>query len=45
MYRNLICGVHGNVPGALNPIYKIAILCNFYNAKILIDCAQLVPHI
>lgn len=33
-----------NVTGYKNPIYKIAKLCHSYNAKILVDGAQLVPH-
>lgn len=33
-----------NVTGYKNPIYKIASLCHNYNAKILVDGAQLVPH-
>lgn len=33
-----------NVTGYKNPIYKIAKLCHLYNAKILVDGAQLVPH-
>jgi len=33
-----------NVTGIINPIYKIATLAHKYNAKILVDGAQLVPH-
>lgn len=33
-----------NVTGYKNPIYKIASICHSYNAKILVDGAQLVPH-
>lgn len=34
-----------NVTGAINPIHAIARLCHRYGAKILVDGAQLVPHI
>lgn len=34
-----------NVTGALNPIYKISALCHHYDTKVLVDGAQLVPHI
>lgn len=33
-----------NVTGIVNPIHKIATLAHQYNAKILVDGAQLVPH-
>ncbi|MFP4662236.1 MAG: aminotransferase class V-fold PLP-dependent enzyme [Halanaerobiales bacterium] len=33
-----------NVTGYINPISKIAGLCHQYNARILVDGAQLVPH-
>lgn len=33
-----------NVTGYVNPIHKIAELAHRYNAKILVDGAQLVPH-
>lgn len=33
-----------NVTGYKNPIYEIASICHDYNAKILVDGAQLVPH-
>ncbi|MFW6023061.1 MAG: aminotransferase class V-fold PLP-dependent enzyme [Halanaerobiaceae bacterium] len=33
-----------NVTGYINPINKIAGLCHQYNARLLIDGAQLVPH-
>ncbi|MCY6371865.1 aminotransferase class V-fold PLP-dependent enzyme [Clostridium ganghwense] len=33
-----------NVTGYINPIYKIAKLAHKYGAKILVDGAQLVPH-
>lgn len=33
-----------NVTGYMNAIYKIAELCHRYGAKILVDCAQLIPH-
>ncbi|MHB8126882.1 MAG: aminotransferase class V-fold PLP-dependent enzyme [Desulfitobacteriaceae bacterium] len=33
-----------NVTGYVNPIHKIAELVHRYNAKILVDGAQLVPH-
>lgn len=33
-----------NVTGYINPIYEIADLCHKYNAKILVDGAQLIPH-
>ncbi|WP_461207516.1 aminotransferase class V-fold PLP-dependent enzyme [Clostridium sp. DL1XJH146] len=33
-----------NVTGYLNPIYKIASIAHKYNAMILVDGAQLVPH-
>ncbi len=33
-----------NVTGHKNPIHKIAYLVHQYNAKILVDGAQLVPH-
>lgn len=34
-----------NVTGYINPIYEIAKLAHKYNAKILVDGAQLVPHV
>lgn len=34
-----------NATGYINPIYKAAELAHKYNAKILIDGAQLVPHV
>lgn len=34
-----------NVTGYLNPIHKIAALAHKYGAKILVDGAQMVPHI
>lgn len=34
-----------NVTGYINPIYKIAKLVHQYNAKILVDGAQLIPHV
>ncbi|GLC30017.1 aminotransferase class V-fold PLP-dependent enzyme [Clostridium omnivorum] len=34
-----------NVTGYINPIYKVAELAHKYNAKILVDGAQLVPHV
>lgn len=34
-----------NVTGFINPIHDIAKLAHKYNAKILVDGAQLVPHI
>lgn len=34
-----------NVTGFINPIYKIAALAHKYKAKILVDGAQLVPHV
>ncbi len=33
-----------NVTGYKNPIYQVATLAHKYNAKILIDGAQLIPH-
>lgn len=33
-----------NVTGYMNPIYKIAKLAHKYNAEILVDAAQLIPH-
>lgn len=33
-----------NVTGYINPIYKIASIAHQYNAKILVDGAQLIPH-
>ncbi len=33
-----------NVTGYVNPVHKIAELVHRYNAKILVDGAQLVPH-
>ncbi|MDR5658653.1 aminotransferase class V-fold PLP-dependent enzyme [Serpentinicella sp. ANB-PHB4] len=33
-----------NVTGIINPIHKIAKLAHRYNAKILVDGAQLIPH-
>jgi len=33
-----------NVTGYINPISKIAGLCHQYNAKVLLDGAQLLPH-
>jgi cysteine desulfurase/selenocysteine lyase len=43
---NLVC-VSGasNVTGYLNPVHKIAALSHKYGAKILVDGAQMVPHI
>jgi len=34
-----------NVTGYINPIYKIAQIAHKYGAKILVDGAQLVPHV
>lgn len=34
-----------NVTGYINPIYSIASLAHKYGAKILVDGAQLVPHV
>lgn len=34
-----------NVTGFINPIHEIAKLAHKYNAKILVDGAQLVPHV
>lgn len=34
-----------NVTGYVNPIYEIAALAHKYNAKLLVDGSQLVPHI
>lgn len=34
-----------NVTGYKNPIYKIAALCHKYHTRILVDGAQLVPHV
>ncbi len=34
-----------NVTGALNPIFKIARLCHLHNTKLLVDGAQLIPHV
>lgn len=34
-----------NVTGYINPIYTVAELAHKYNAKILVDGAQLVPHV
>jgi selenocysteine lyase/cysteine desulfurase len=34
-----------NVTGFINPIHDIAIIAHKYNAKILVDGAQLVPHV
>jgi cysteine desulfurase / selenocysteine lyase len=34
-----------NVTGYINPIYEAAVLAHQYNAKILVDGAQLVPHV
>lgn len=34
-----------NVTGIINPIHKIAEIAHKYNSKILVDGAQLVPHI
>ena len=34
-----------NVTGIINPIYKIAALTHSYGAKIVVDGAQLIPHI
>lgn len=34
-----------NVTGYINPIYQIARLAHKYKAKILVDGAQLVPHV
>ncbi|MEG0133648.1 MAG: aminotransferase class V-fold PLP-dependent enzyme [Clostridium sp.] len=33
-----------NVTGIKNPIYSIANLVHSFGAKILVDCAQLIPH-
>src|SRR5699024_8793703 len=33
-----------NVTGYINPIHDIAELCHKYDAKILVDGAQLIPH-
>ena len=33
-----------NVTGYKNPVYKIASIAHKYNAKILVDGAQLIPH-
>lgn len=33
-----------NVTGYINPIHEIARLCHKYNAKIIVDAAQLVAH-
>lgn len=33
-----------NVTGYINPVHDIAELCHKYNAKILVDGAQLIPH-
>lgn len=33
-----------NVTGYINEIHKIAKLCHENNTKILVDCAQLIPH-
>jgi selenocysteine lyase/cysteine desulfurase len=33
-----------NVTGYINPIYEIARLTHKYNAQLLVDAAQLVPH-
>jgi cysteine desulfurase / selenocysteine lyase len=34
-----------NVTGFINPIHELAKLAHSYNAKILVDGAQLVPHV
>jgi cysteine desulfurase / selenocysteine lyase len=34
-----------NVTGYLNPIHKIAVMAHKYGAKIMVDGAQLVPHV
>ena len=34
-----------NVTGYINPIYKIACLAHYYGAKVLVDGAQMVPHV
>ena len=34
-----------NVTGFINPIHQVAKLAHKYNAKILVDGAQLVPHV
>lgn len=34
-----------NVTGLINPIYTIAALAHRYGAKILVDGAQLIPHV
>ncbi|MCM8710193.1 aminotransferase class V-fold PLP-dependent enzyme [Clostridium sp. SYSU_GA19001] len=34
-----------NVTGIINPIHEVAKLSHKYNAKILVDGAQLVPHV
>ncbi len=33
-----------NTTGYINPIHEIARLVHSYDAKLLVDCAQLVPH-
>ena len=33
-----------NVTGYVNPIHEIAKICHRYNAKIIVDGAQLVAH-
>lgn len=33
-----------NVTGYVNPIHEIATICHRYNAKIIVDAAQLVAH-
>ena len=33
-----------NVTGLMPPIYEIAELAHHYQAKIMVDCAQLLPH-
>ena len=39
-----VAGV-SNVTGYINPVYKIAALAHSYGTKILVDGAQLIPHL
>ncbi|MDP4143521.1 MAG: aminotransferase class V-fold PLP-dependent enzyme [Bacillota bacterium] len=39
-----VCGA-SNVTGYVNPIYKIASLVHQYGAMLLVDGAQLIPHV
>lgn len=39
-----VCGA-SNVTGFINPVYEAAKLAHKHNAKILIDGAQLIPHV